>query len=149
MQELFGAAIERGGFKAFIGNFADGVLLFVGGEGEDGGDFERLGAIGLQGVQRFVVMLGGLDAADGEHGIKAFAGSVEAVGFGAEVRQDVARDFANALGVQQGFAVFGGAEFAQVLLAFDDFELGAHVVVVDFEFEHLVVANGVGDNVSV
>ncbi len=44
--------------------------------------------------------------------------------------------------------VLGGAEFLFVLLAFNRFELRAHIVVIDLEFEHLLIANRIGNHIS-
>ncbi|MNG03426.1 hypothetical protein D3C84_865060 [compost metagenome] len=75
-QELFSGAIHRRHFEALIDDVANGVLFFIGGEGEDGGDAQRLVAAFLQLLQRLIVRLGGIDAAHREHGIEALVCSL-------------------------------------------------------------------------
>ena len=69
------------------------------------------------------------------------------MGFLPEVIQNVLRNLANTVGVQQGLLVFRRTEFFLVLLAFNGFEVRANVVVVHLELEHLFITNGVGDHV--
>ncbi|MNF59029.1 hypothetical protein D3C84_406090 [compost metagenome] len=72
---------------------------------------------------------------------------MQAVGFLPEVVQDVLRDLAYAIGVQQGLLVFRGAELFFILLGFNGLELRPHIVVIDLELEHLFIANRIGDHV--
>ena len=64
-----------------------------------------------------------------------------------EVVQDVLRDLADAVGVQQGLLVFRRAQFFLILLRFNRLELRADIVVVHLELQHLLVANGIGDHI--
>ena len=146
-QKLFGAAVQGGHFQAFVLNVANGFLLFIGGERKNGGHAQRLVGALLQVFERLVIELGRVHAADGKHGVKPLAARLQAVGFSAEVVQDVLRDFFNPLGVQQGLFVLGGGQLLLVLLGFNGLELRAHIVVVHLELEHLLVADGVGDHV--
>ena len=71
------------------------------------------------------------------------------MGFLAVVGQDVLRDLANAVRVQQGQFVLGGTELFLILLLLNGLELGAHIVVVHLELEHLLIANRIGNHIRV
>lgn len=97
--------------------------------------------------ERFVIALRRIHAADGKHGVEAFAARIQAVRFLPEPAQDILRDFADAFGVQQGLAVFGGTQFLLVLFRFHGFELRAHIVVIHFEFQYFFIADGIGNHI--
>lgn len=57
VQEFLSAAVHGVNIEAFVLNIADGVLLLIGGKGEDGGNFQRFGNAFLQILKRFIIQL--------------------------------------------------------------------------------------------
>ena len=74
-------------------------MFFISRKGENGGDFQGFIAIFLQLPKRFVIQLGSVHTAHSKQGIKAFAAPLQAVGFLAEIIQDVLGNLAKAIGV--------------------------------------------------
>ena len=122
-------------------------MLFVGRKGKNSGHFQRVQAACLLCFERFVIALRRIHAADGKHGVEAFAARIQAVRFLPELVQDILRDFADAFGVKQGLAVFGGTQFLLVLFRFHGFELRTHIVVIHFEFQYFFIADGIGNHI--
>ena len=71
------------------------------------------------------------------------------MGLQREILQNVAGDFANPIRVQQCLLIFRRREFLLILLGFDGLELGAHIVVVHFELQNLLIADRIGDDIGV
>ena len=65
-----------------------------------------------------------------------------------EMRQDIPRNFANPFRMQQCLTILRRTQLLLVLFRFKRLEPGTHVVVIDFEFQHLFVANRVRDHVG-
>ena len=59
------------------------------------------------------------------------------------------RHLFNACRVKQHLWVFGSLQFLLVLLAFDALKLWPHGVIVHLKLQHLLVSNGIGNNIAV
>src|SRR5690554_3388436 len=100
-----------------------------------------------------IIQLGGIHTADCKHGIKAPSATrssgLQAVSFLAEIVQNILRYFPNPFWVQQSLLVLQRTELFLILLGFYFLKLRAHVVVVHFELEHFLIANGIRDHIRV
>ena len=148
MQKFFRAIFHRCGLKGFINDFTNSVLLFISGKRKNGGDFQRIILACLLFLECLIITFRCLNAAYRKHGIKAFAARIQAVRFFAEMLQDIFGDFADAFGMQECLAVFGGSQFLFILLAFQRLKLRACVVVIHFEFQHFFIADGVSNHIG-
>ena len=147
-QEFLGAAVHGGYLETFVRDVADRVLLFVGGEGKNRGHLDRLLAVFLERFEGLVVLFCRIDAAYGEHRVEALTARLQTVGLLPVVVENIIRNLLDPIRVQQSLSVLGGVELVHVLLAFHLLETRAHIIVVHLEFEHLFIADRIGDDVG-
>ena len=102
----------------------------------------------LQHPQRVVVSFGRLHTAHRKHRVEARSHR-RAMRFQPIVLQDVERDFADAFRVEHQLGIVCRGEFPLVAFFFRRLEFRPHVVVVHLKFQHLLVANRVGDHIRV
>ena len=101
----------------------------------------------LQFPESLVIVFGRFHAADGKHGIEAIAAYGVAPCFAPEIVQHILRNQFDAIGMQQDLLRVGGREFFFVLFGFLIAKPGQDVVIIHLEFQHLLIANGMGNHV--
>ena len=147
-QKLLRREAHRRGVERFLTDLARRLLLFVGGKRENGRHAQRMRLALLQHPQRVVISFGRFHTAHRQHGIEARP-RLGAMRFQPIVLQDVERDLADAFGVEHQLGIVCRGEFLLVALFFRRLEFRPHVVVVHLKFQHLLVANRVGDHIRV
>ena len=147
-QKLLRREAHRRGIERFLTDLARRLLLFVGGKRENGRHAQRMRLALLQHPQRVVVSFGRFHTAHRKHRVETRSRR-GAMRFQPIVLQDVERDLADAFRVEHQLGIVCRGEFPLVAFFFRRLEFRPHVVVVHLKFQHLLVANRVGNHIRV
>ena len=147
-QKLLRRRVHRRRFERLLIDLAHRILRLVRGEGENRRNPQRMFRLGLSSRQFLIVTLRRLHTAHRKHRIEALS-ALCAVRFQAEVAQDILRNLPNAIRVQHQLAIVRRRQSLLVAFRLRLLKFRAHIVVVHLKFQHLLVANRIGDHIGV